>query len=149
MGAPMKTISPAERKVLIDDIVLRHVRGEESLGIAIRRLRLEVTGLDQDSFAAMCKMSTKALYQVEKDKGNPTIKTIDGILRKFGLCLSLALAATPTGLSSFGQTKSESKTRARGANPQRKSTGRRGGSTSLQAPAKAENKDSDRGQTNK
>lgn len=39
------------------------------------------------TFAAMCSMSTKAMYIIKKDKGNPTISPIEAILRKFGLRL--------------------------------------------------------------
>nr|WP_314576420.1 hypothetical protein [uncultured Pseudomonas sp.] len=41
-------------------------------------------------------MSTRALYQIEKDKGNPTLNTIDAILRKFGMRMGLTSAAKNT-----------------------------------------------------
>jgi DNA-binding phage protein len=41
----------------------------------------------------MCKIWFKALYQIEKDTGNPTINTLESILRKFGLRLGLTKAA--------------------------------------------------------
>lgn len=85
----MKLISIEERQKLIEDIKLKNVAGQETLGTTIRRLRVEVTGLDQATFAAMCKMSTKALYQLETDKGNPTINTLNGILRIFGMRMIL------------------------------------------------------------
>lgn len=44
----------------------------------IGRLRLEVTGFDQETFATMCNMSIKTLYLIENDKGNPTISTLIG-----------------------------------------------------------------------
>lgn len=85
----MKLISIEERQQLIEDIKLQNVAGQETLGTSIRRLRVEVTGLDQATFASMCKMSTKALYQLETDKGNPTINTLNGILRIFGMRMTL------------------------------------------------------------
>lgn len=85
----MKMISIEERQRLIEDIKLQNVAGKETLGTTIRRLRVEVTGLDQATFAAMCKMSTKALYQLETDKGNPTLNTLNGILRIFGMRVTL------------------------------------------------------------
>ncbi|WP_374437982.1 helix-turn-helix domain-containing protein [Pseudomonas panipatensis] len=115
----MKTITPEERRLLIDDIAMQHTMGVETLGMAIRRLRLEVTGLDQETFAAMCRMSTKALYLIEKDKGNPTINVIDGILRKFGLNLGLVRSTQTTGMPSE-RHKQVSKAPVRGASPQRK-----------------------------
>ena len=89
MGAAMNAPSPFDRQRIIDDVLQRHAAGLESLGTAIRRLRLEVTGLDQESFAMMCRISTRALYQLERDKGNPTLGTLDGILRLFGLRMVL------------------------------------------------------------
>ncbi|AOE84037.1 helix-turn-helix domain-containing protein [Pseudomonas sp. TCU-HL1] len=143
----MKAITNEERKRLIDDIMTRHAMGEETLGTAIRRLRLEVTGLDQDTFAAMCTLSTKALYQIEKDKSNPTINTIDGILRKFGLRLGLAMAARTTCTPPLGQPQPVSKKPARGANPQRKYAGQPSRTATLRAAEKARIKEGDKGPT--
>lgn len=85
----MKHLHPEQRQMLIDDILRENVLNRQSLGTAIRRLRVEVTGFDQDTFAKMCKMSTKALYQLENDKANPTIKTLNNILSKFGMRMTL------------------------------------------------------------
>lgn len=141
----MKEITNERRKKLIDDIMMQHEMGNETLGTSVRRLRLEVTGLDQDTFAAMCNMSTKALYQIEKDKGNPTISTIEAILRKFGLRLGLTIAAKTTYTPPLGQHKPASKVPARGANPQRKYAGQLSRVATLRATAKA--KDHDKGPT--
>jgi len=88
----MNEMTGAERKALIDDIMEKHRAGIETLGNCVRRLRLEVTGFDQETFAAMCGLSTRALYQLESDKGNPTLKTVDGVLRKFGLQMGIVAA---------------------------------------------------------
>ncbi|MEH6386699.1 helix-turn-helix domain-containing protein [Pseudomonas profundi] len=90
----MKATTGELRKQLIEEIIQLHTDGELTLGMAIRRLRLEVTGFDQETFAQMCGMSTRALYQLETDKGNPTLSTVDSILRKFGLRMGL-MAAMP------------------------------------------------------
>ncbi|WPP02030.1 helix-turn-helix transcriptional regulator [Pseudomonas sp. HR96] len=111
------------RQALIDDIMLQHAAGRETLGAAIRRLRLEVTGLDQQTFAAMCSLSTKALYQIEKDKGNPSLATLEAILRKFGLRLGLVpMAKAP--VTPVGPPAAVPRRPARGANPRRASTAR-------------------------
>lgn len=140
----MKENTGEQRRELIDDIVMQHVKGIETLGTAIRRLRLEVTGLDQETFAVMCNMSTKALYQIEKDKGNPTISTIDAILRKFGLRLGLTMAATTLYTPPLGQQKPASKAPARGANPRRKSAGQLSRVATMRTAAKAKNGDKGR-----
>ncbi|WP_434572334.1 helix-turn-helix domain-containing protein [Pseudomonas sp. Z3-8] len=116
----MKENINERRRELIDDIVMRHVTGIETLGTAIRRLRLEVTGLDQETFALMCNMSTKALYQIEKDKGNPTLSTIEAILRKFGLRLGLTKSATTLYTPPTKPQKATPQMPIRGVNPKRK-----------------------------
>lgn len=116
----MKEDTNERRKEIIEDIAMQHAMGKETLGTAVRRLRLEVTGLDQDTFALMCKMSTKALYQIEKDKGNPTLSTIDSILRKFGLRLGLTLAPQTIYNAPLGQDKPASNAPIRGTKPRRR-----------------------------
>lgn len=91
----MNTSTGEQRKQLIEEIMQQHADGVITLGVAIRRLRLEITGFDQETFAKMCGMSTRALYQLETDKGNPTLGTLDSVLRKFGLRLGLMKAAAP------------------------------------------------------
>lgn len=122
----MKENTNERRRELIDDIVMQHVTGIETLGTAIRRLRLEVTGLDQETFAVMCNMSTKALYQIEKDKGNPTFSTIEAILRKFGLRLGLTKSDTTLYTPPPRQQKTTPQMPVRGANPKRKTAAQLG-----------------------
>lgn len=64
----MKKLQPEERAQLVEEIVQRNAAGLDPIGTSIRRLRLEVTGLDQATFATMCKMSTKSLYELESGK---------------------------------------------------------------------------------
>lgn len=119
----MNVISHEKRKQLLEDILQRQVSGEESLGTAIRRLRVEVTGLDQETFASMCALSTRALYQIEKDKGNPTLNTLDGILRKFGLRLGLTQAIASPVVPTLGEKPAAYAKQSRGCNPRRKRAG--------------------------
>lgn len=131
----MKAITAELRKKLIEDIMQQHDRGNETLGASIRRLRLEVTGFDQETFATMCNMSIKALYLIENDKGNPTISTVDDILRKFGLRLGLTMRAPTTYTPPLEQHKPESKSPVRGASPLRTYAGKLNRSAILRAIA--------------
>ena len=124
----MSTPNNAQRKQIIDDIMDAHASGRETLGTSIRRLRLEVTGFDQATFASMCNLSTKALYQIETDKGNPTLGTIETILRKFGLRLGL-VAGTPVSSVALREPPPDVTRPARGANPRRRYAERLGGAT--------------------
>lgn len=83
----MKQLDPIERTVLINEICEGLAAGA-TIGQSIRRLRLEVLGIDQESFAKLCKMSSRALYEIESDKGNPRLDTLLGVLRPFGLRLN-------------------------------------------------------------
>ncbi|WDY59620.1 helix-turn-helix domain-containing protein [Pseudomonas sp. PSKL.D1] len=141
----MNAITPERRKQLIEDIMQQHERGNETLGASIRRLRLEVTGFDQQTFATMCNMSIKALYLIENDKGNPTLSTIEDILRKFGLRLGLTMRAPTTYTPPLGQHTPVAKSPARGASPKRTSAGRATSATTRRAAAQTRNNESGKG----
>lgn len=89
----MKKLQLEERAQLVEDIVKRNAAGLDPIGASIRRLRLEVTGLDQETFAAMCKMSTKSLYELESGKSNPKLSTLDAVLRLFGVRMGMVMTA--------------------------------------------------------
>ena len=89
----MKKLQPEERAQLVEDIVKRNAAGFDPIGTSIHRLRLEVTGLDQKTFAAMCKMSTKSLYELESGKSNPKLSTLEGVLRLFGVRMGMVMTA--------------------------------------------------------
>lgn len=95
----MKKLQPEERAQLVEDIVKRNAAGLDPIGTSIRRLRLEVTGLDQETFAVMCKMSTKSLYELESGKSNPKLSTLEAVLRLFGVRMGMVMTAKdkPTG----------------------------------------------------
>ncbi|WP_406820824.1 helix-turn-helix domain-containing protein [Pseudomonas sp. KnCO4] len=89
----MKKLHPEERAQLVEDIVKRNAAGLDPIGASIRRLRLEVTGLDQETFAAMCKISTKSLYELESGKSNPKLSTLEAVLRLFGVRMGMVMTA--------------------------------------------------------
>ncbi|MFV3328179.1 helix-turn-helix domain-containing protein [Pseudomonas sp. NY15372] len=106
----MKKLQPEERAQLVEDIVKRNAAGLDPIGTSIRRLRLEVTGLDQETFAVMCKMSTKSLYELESGKSNPKLSTLEAVLRLFGVRMGMVMTAKdkPTGTvvgNNVGQLK--------------------------------------------
>lgn len=65
-------------------------QGKLTLGGAVKRLREHLLGVNQERFAAACKISKRALSQLEVDKGNPTLATLEAVFNKFGLKISLA-----------------------------------------------------------
>ncbi|MCQ4328862.1 helix-turn-helix transcriptional regulator [Stutzerimonas stutzeri] len=89
-----------ERDRLIRSICQQVAAGTLGMPEAIKRLRIEVTGLNQAQFARMCKISMRAQNHLEHGDGNPTLKTLQSVFRVFGMRISLAMVdayAEPTG----------------------------------------------------
>ena len=91
----MKTLTIEERDLLIRSICQQVGEGELSMHEVIRRLRVEVTGLNQARFAKMCKISMRALNHLEYGDGNPTLKTLESVFKVFGMRISLAMISKP------------------------------------------------------
>ena len=79
------TISIDARALLIASIEEGLAQGTLEIGEAVRRLRVEVTGLHQARFAKMCKISVRTLVHLEHGEGNPTLKSLNAVFRPFGL----------------------------------------------------------------
>lgn len=84
MGAAM-TVSMDTRALLIQGIEQGLAQGTLQIGEAVRRLRVEVTGLHQSQFARMCKISVRTLVHIEHGEGNQTLKSLNAVFRPFGL----------------------------------------------------------------
>lgn len=78
-----------QRKQLLDEIAQLQASGELTFGQATRRLRKEITGLQQERFARMCKISLRSLRQLEQDEGNPTLATLNAVFSLFGMRIGL------------------------------------------------------------
>lgn len=90
MGLDVKDMTLEERKAYIQAVADEVAQGKLTLGGAVKRLRENLLGLNQERFALACKISKRALSQLEVDSGNPTLATLDAVFRKFGLKISLA-----------------------------------------------------------
>ena len=63
-----------ERNRVLNELQQQLASGEITIGAAVRRLRKEVTGLQQARFAQMCKLSLRALRQlvrIPRPSGHP------------------------------------------------------------------------------
>lgn len=89
------SISIEQRAQLIEHIEQRLADGSLELGDAVRRLRVEVTGLHQSQFARMCKISVRTLVHIEHGEGNQTLKSMNAVLRPFGLQMGVVQARRP------------------------------------------------------
>lgn len=79
------TLSLHERQALLTELQSALMDGRTSIGAAVRRLRTELTGLRQDQFARMCRISLNTLQQLEHDQGNPTVRTLNAVFAPFGM----------------------------------------------------------------
>ena len=73
------------RALLIQSAKQGLAEGTLQIGEAVRRLRVEVTGLHQSQFARMCKISVRTLVHIEHGEGNQTLKSLNAVFRPFGL----------------------------------------------------------------
>ena len=74
-----------ERNRVLNELQQQLASGEITIGAAVRRLRKEVTGPQQARFAQMCKLSLRALRQLELDESNPTVQTLNSVFNPFGM----------------------------------------------------------------
>ncbi|NNA92215.1 helix-turn-helix domain-containing protein [Pseudomonas gessardii] len=79
------TVSMDTRALLIQSVEQGLAEGALQIGEAVRRLRVEVTGLHQSQFARMCKISLRTLVHIEHGEGNQTLKSLNAVFRPFGL----------------------------------------------------------------
>jgi DNA-binding XRE family transcriptional regulator len=102
----MTDMSLEQRKAYIQAVADEVARGTLTLGGAVKRLRENVLGVNQERFAKSCKISKRALSQLEVDSGNPTLATLDAVFRKFGLQISLT-HLSPAALNAADAQKSK------------------------------------------
>ncbi len=60
-----------------------------SQGAALKILRVQVLGIKQEQFAQLVNVSRKTLSDIENDKGNYSVDTLNQIFRPFGLKVGL------------------------------------------------------------
>ncbi|NLU02089.1 MAG: helix-turn-helix transcriptional regulator [Pseudomonas lundensis] len=89
------TVSIDARSLMIEAIEADLARGEITLGDAVKRLRGEVTKLQQTQFARMCKISVRTLIQIEHNEGNPTLKSLNAVFKPFGLQMGVVRLPRP------------------------------------------------------
>ena len=72
-----------------DKIVEGIFAGELTQGAALKKLRVQVLGVKQEQFAQLVKVSRKTLSDIENDKGNYSVDTLNQVFRPFGLKVGL------------------------------------------------------------
>lgn len=72
-----------------DTLILKMYRGEMTLGEFIRGIR-DLNGMTQAQFAKFTKLSRQTIINIEQDKGNYSLNTINRVLKMGGLKLGIA-----------------------------------------------------------
>lgn len=90
--------SLADRQTLLAQLQAELLDGRTGIGTAVRRLRTELTGLRQDQFARMCRISLNTLQQLEHDQGNPTVRTLNAVFAPFGMRVGIVSRTPPAAI---------------------------------------------------
>jgi DNA-binding XRE family transcriptional regulator len=81
-----------QRVALYDDLD----RGLLSIGEATRRMR-KIVGMTQTEYAErILKIYPRVLMEIERNRGNPTLETLEKIARPFGLTVGFMTKKTPS-----------------------------------------------------
>lgn len=74
-----------ERRRFLEELSREFSAGTLSISDAVIRLREDVTGMRQEMFATMCKISLRTLRQLELGESNPTVQTLNAVFKPFGM----------------------------------------------------------------
>jgi DNA-binding XRE family transcriptional regulator len=81
-----------QRVALYDDLD----RGLLSIGEATRRMR-QIVGMTQTEYAErILKIYPRVLMEIERNRGNPTLETLEKIARPFGLTVGFVTKKPPS-----------------------------------------------------
>jgi DNA-binding XRE family transcriptional regulator len=70
-------------------------QGRLSIGEATRRMR-KIVGMTQTEYAEkVLKIYPRVLMEIERDRGNPTLETLEKIARPFGLRVGFVARKSP------------------------------------------------------
>lgn len=79
------TISPLDRQAVLHAAIRDLLLGNITQGQTLKKLRVEVLGLNQDAYAELVGVSRKTVSDVENDKGNYSSEIVNKIFKPFGL----------------------------------------------------------------
>ena len=103
-------LTPNERSLIREQTFAELEAGKIHLGQALRRFRLKFTGLNQKQFGRLTGFSATTISAIERDPESGTVRTINKILRKFGMQLTMGMInrgseAQPESVSSAGKKR--------------------------------------------
>lgn len=86
MKQPIDVMDQADAKA---DLEERLLRGEITIGKAIREIRQTWLALHQDQLARMVGISKNTLGAIERDEGSERIATLDKVLKPLGYRITM------------------------------------------------------------
>lgn len=86
-------VDSLERKAVMNDIIKKLLLGNMTQGEALKRLRIDVLGLQQMAYANLVSISRKTLSEIENNKGNYSVEVVNKAFRPFGLVVGLVPAS--------------------------------------------------------
>lgn len=89
-----KPIPAPERRAATDKVIIALLRNEISSGQALKAIRVQIIGLNQDDYAKMVGISRKTLSDIENDRGNYKTNILDKVFKPAGLKVGLVPIAS-------------------------------------------------------
>ena len=80
-----KTLSPLEREAIMLTLRQQFIQEELTQGELPKLLRKKVLGFSQQRNALLAGISLRTLSDIEQDKGNTTLTTLNRAFKPFGL----------------------------------------------------------------
>lgn len=84
-----RQLSPDEREAKLVAVVRQLLAEEINEGDALRILRRDVLGLSQDAYAKLVGISRRTLSDLERNRANITLDTMNRVYRPLGLKVGL------------------------------------------------------------
>ncbi|WP_010628749.1 helix-turn-helix transcriptional regulator [Halomonas sp. KM-1] len=84
-----RQLSPDEREAKLVEVVRQLLAEEINEGDALRILRRDVLGLSQDAYAKLVGISRRTLSDLERNRANMTLETMNRVYRPLGLKVGL------------------------------------------------------------
>lgn len=78
-----------ERNAARRAVIRQWFAHELTMGQALKKMRLEVLGISQQHYCKLVKISRQTLSDIENDKGNYSLDTLNQTLRLVGLEMGL------------------------------------------------------------
>ena len=89
-----RNLTVLQKAAFSDTLEADLLAGRMTMAQAIRKLRLELLGVDQAKFAQICRVSTRTVKELEAGRGNPTLQTVNNVLSPFGFKLGVVRRST-------------------------------------------------------